>query len=73
VLQDVPAVGVGHVERIDHHQGPDLDLEARPPQPEHLGDVRVLEEEVSGELVVLLVERPPGDEDADDVHESLPA
>ena len=39
-------------------------------EPQHLGQVSVLEDERARQLVVVLVERPAGDEDANRVHQS---
>src|SRR6185503_6221508 len=42
---------------------------ARPPQPQHLPEMRVAERELASDLVVRLVEGAAGDEDAD--HDGL--
>ena len=62
---DVGAAALVEVEAVDHHHGLDRDVEPAPAALQHLLDVRVLEEETAGELVVLLVERAAGHEDAD--------
>ena len=64
-LDDRRAAGVVHVEAVDHHHGLDRDVQPRPPEPQHLADVRVAEEQPAGQLVVLLVERAAGDEDGE--------
>ena len=58
------ALLVGHLEAVDHHQRLDVDIQPASPAPQHLVDVRVSEVEPAGELVVFLVERAAGDEDA---------
>ena len=64
-LDDAGAVGLGHVEAVDHEERLDVDVEAAAAALEHLRDVGVLEEQAPRELVVLLVEGAAGDEDAD--------
>ena len=55
---------VVHVEAVDHHRGLDPTRRRAAPEPQHLRHVRVAEEQPPGQLVVLLVERAAGDEDA---------
>ena len=59
------AVGGGHVQAVDHHEGLDGDLEAAAAEAEHVVEVGALEEQLAGELVVFLVEGAAGDEDVD--------
>ena len=65
LVDDARAVGGGHLEAVDHHQRGDRHVDARSPEPQHLGQMRVLEEQRAVQLVVLLVERAAGDEDPD--------
>src|SRR5262245_2878004 len=65
LIDDDRAIGVGHFETVDHHQGPHGHVQPAPAEPQHLGQMRVLERQRAGELVVLLVERAAGHEDPD--------
>ena len=67
------AIGRAHVQAVDHHQGPDRHVHAAAPQAQHLRQVRGLEEQLAGALVVFLVEGPAGDEDPDGQLEVLVA
>ena len=58
------AVVVAHLEAVDHHERLDRHRDTRPPEPEHLGHMTVLEEQTPGDLVVPLVERPAAHQDA---------
>src|SRR3954462_10412065 len=64
VLHDEIPIGVGHVQAIGHHDGANGYVHLRPSQPEHLGNVRILKIELTGSLVVFLVERTAGGEDS---------
>src|ERR1022692_1564875 len=64
-FEDQCTVRVGHLEAVDHHQRFDLDVQAAPPQPEHIGEVRVLEKKLPGQFVVFLVKRAAGHVDLD--------
>src|SRR6185436_14145594 len=57
---DVGAAALVEVEAVDHHYGLDRHVDPAPAAIQHLLDVRVLEKETAGELVVLLVERAAG-------------
>src|SRR5215217_6201418 len=64
VLHDKISIGIGHVQAIGHHDGANGYFHLRPSQPEHLGNVTILEIELTGSLVVFLVERTAGGEDS---------
>src|SRR6476660_10646955 len=64
VLHDEISIGVGHLEAIGQNDGANGYCHLRPSQPEHLGNVSILEIELAGPLVVFLVERTAGGEDA---------
>ena len=64
-FDDARPAGVVHVQAVDHHHGLDRDVEPRSPEPQHLADVGVAEEQPAGQLVVLLVERAAGDQDGE--------
>src|SRR5437588_1894183 len=64
VLDDERAVSVRHFQAVDHHDRADGYFHPRPPQPQHLGKMSVLEVKLPGALVVSLVERAAGDEDS---------
>src|SRR5258708_19932934 len=51
-----------HVEAVAHHGRLNRKIEPGAAEPQHLLDVRVLEEQLARQLVVLLVERPAGDQ-----------
>lgn len=58
---DDPAVVAGHLKAVDHHQGAHVHIQQAAPEPQHLGQVRILEEELARKLVVLLVKSSAGD------------
>ena len=64
MLQDQPPVVAGHLKAVDHHQRADVDLQMAAAEMQHLGDMRVLEVQLAGELVVFLVEGSPGGQDS---------
>ena len=55
----------GHLEAVDHHERFDFDVELAAAEAEHIRNVRVLKEQLAGELVVFLVEGAAGDQDSD--------
>ena len=59
------AVGIGYLETINHHHGPDGHLHLRSSEPEHLIDVSILEKELAGGFVIFLIERAAGNKDSD--------
>ena len=65
LVSDQLAVLVSHFQAIDHHDRSDGNLDSRSPEPQHFGEMSVLEVKLAGALVVFLVERAAGDEDAD--------
>ena len=64
LFDDGLPVGGGHLQAVNHHEGAHGKVELAPGQREHFGEVRVLEEQLSVELVVFLVERTAGDKNA---------
>ena len=65
VLHDEGAIGFGHFEAVDHHDGANGNLDSRTSQSEHFRDVSILKKELPGVLVVFLIEGAAGDEDSD--------
>src|ERR1017187_5778080 len=65
---DVAAVGIGHLQAVDHHEGFDLHFQQAPAETQHVAGMRALEEQLAVQLVVFLVEGAAGDEDADGFH-----
>jgi hypothetical protein len=63
-INDPRAIGVGHVEAVDHHQRLDRRLDARAAEAQHLGQMRGPERETAVDLVVGLVEGATGHDDA---------
>src|SRR5204863_9826701 len=64
-LEDHAAIGVAHVETVDHHHRAHGEVEMTAPELQHLVEVGVAEEELAAELVVLLVEGPAGHQHPD--------
>src|SRR5438477_1757661 len=65
ILHDERAIGIGHLQAVEHHDGADGHVDPRTSEPEHLGDVGVLKKELPGLLVVFLIKGAAGDEDSD--------
>jgi hypothetical protein len=65
VLRDDLPVGVLHVQAVDHHDRAHVEVQPAAAEPQHLGQVRLGEDQPRVNLVVFLVERAAGDEDAD--------
>src|ERR1017187_2813518 len=65
---DVAAVGIGHLQAVDHHEGFDLHFQQAPAETQHVAGMRALEEQLAVQLVVFLVEGAAGDEEADGFH-----
>ena len=65
VLHDEGAIGIGHLQTVDHHDGADGNLDPRTSQPEHFRDVGVLKKEPPRVLVVFLIKGPAGDKNSD--------
>src|SRR5262245_14995840 len=56
ILYDESPIGIRHLHAVDHHHGPDGYLDPRSPESEHFGKMSILEVELSGVLVVFLIE-----------------
>ena len=61
ILHDDRPVLILHAGAIQHHQGTDVQVHFAMTQLEHLGEMRVTEEEFPFYLIVFLVECPAGD------------
>jgi len=64
VADDEIAIGIRHIEAVDHHQRADGHIDAGTAKAQHLWQMRVRERQLAFDLVVGLVECPTGDEDA---------
>jgi hypothetical protein len=62
---DDPAIVAGHLQAVDHHQRPHVDIQQTAPEPEHFEQMRVLEKELAIQLVVFLVESSARDKQTD--------
>jgi hypothetical protein len=60
IVQNDCPVGLGHLEAVDHHQGPDIHLYSASAQLEHFGQVRIPEKKPALELVIFFVECSSG-------------
>jgi hypothetical protein len=65
LVGDERAIGCRHFQAVDHHQGADRDFDTAPAEAQHFREVSIREHQRAGQLVVMFVERPPGDEDPD--------
>ena len=61
VLHDEGAIGIGHIEAVDHHDGANGNLDSRTSQPKHFRDVSILKKELPRVLVVFLIKGAAGD------------
>src|SRR5208283_4075022 len=62
--QDHAAMLTGHLQAVDNQQGLDVHIQPAAAQAEHIVEMRLLKEQLPGQLVVLLVESAAGDQDA---------
>ena len=58
-LQDQLAVGIGHLQAVDHHEGFDRDVEPAAAQPQHVGEVRSLKNSSPVNSLYSLSKVPP--------------
>jgi hypothetical protein len=65
ILDDERAIGVGHIETVDHHDGANCYLDPGAPEPKHFRDMSVLKKELPGVLIVFLIKGAASDEDSD--------
>lgn len=65
LVHDEVAVFIGHFKAVDHHKGSDLYVEAAAAQLQEIVHVRVLKKQLAIQFIILLIERPPRDENAD--------
>jgi hypothetical protein len=65
VLDDGRAILFGHLQAVDHHQRSDCNIESAAAEPQHFGDLGILEMELAVQLIVLLVEGAASNEQAD--------
>lgn len=60
IVDDKRPVFVAHFERVDHHEGANIDFYPTTPQLEHFTEVRILKKQFASEIIVLLVESAAG-------------
>jgi len=65
IVGDDGAIGIGHLQAVDHHQGFDVDIEGATPGDQHFGEVGILEIQFALDVIVFFIEGAAGDEDLD--------